>query len=149
MERDLEIPHRSWETDGNLACGWERATSRAPCPNGRWSCKCAKCTTTRREQLVRREPQVNHRDHRSRSQSQPMMQQIPEQYTAHKLFTPLRHLQRPFALLNQPFVVVLSTQFDCAMHRMDRRGSLYALGTKPISSASSWLRSSQIRLSRT
>ena len=28
LERDLEIPHRSWQTDGNLACGWERATSR-------------------------------------------------------------------------------------------------------------------------
>ena len=27
-ERDLEIPHRSWQTDGNLACGWERATSQ-------------------------------------------------------------------------------------------------------------------------
>ena len=31
-------------------------------PNERWSCVCAKCTTTRREQLVRRESQVNHRD---------------------------------------------------------------------------------------
>ena len=28
LERDLEIPHRSWQTDGNLVCGWERATSR-------------------------------------------------------------------------------------------------------------------------
>ena len=27
-ERDLEIPHRSWQTDGNLPCGWARATSR-------------------------------------------------------------------------------------------------------------------------
>ena len=23
----LEIPHRSWQTGGNLVCGWERATS--------------------------------------------------------------------------------------------------------------------------
>ena len=28
-ERDLAIPHRSWQPDGkNLACGWERATSQ-------------------------------------------------------------------------------------------------------------------------
>ena len=27
-ERDLEIQHQSWQTDGNPACGWERATSR-------------------------------------------------------------------------------------------------------------------------
>ena len=28
LERDLEIPHRSWQTGGNPACGWARATSR-------------------------------------------------------------------------------------------------------------------------
>ena len=27
-ERDLEIQHQSWQTDGNPACGWERATSQ-------------------------------------------------------------------------------------------------------------------------
>ena len=27
-ETDLEIQHQSWQTDGNLACGWGRATSR-------------------------------------------------------------------------------------------------------------------------
>ena len=27
-ERDLEIPHQNWQTDGNPACGWERATSQ-------------------------------------------------------------------------------------------------------------------------
>ena len=26
--KDLEIQHQSWQTDGNPACGWERATSR-------------------------------------------------------------------------------------------------------------------------
>ena len=30
----------------------ERPYRRTPCPNGRRSCKCAKCTTTRRKQLV-------------------------------------------------------------------------------------------------
>ena len=28
LEWDLEFPHRSWQTDGNLPCGWARATSR-------------------------------------------------------------------------------------------------------------------------
>ena len=42
--------------------GKERHHGRAPCPNRRWSVICAKCTTTRRAQLVRREPQVSHRD---------------------------------------------------------------------------------------
>ena len=42
--------------------GKERPHRRAPCPNGRWSRVCSKCATTRREQLVRREPQGNHRD---------------------------------------------------------------------------------------
>ena len=28
LERDLDVPHRSWQTDGKLACGWERATSQ-------------------------------------------------------------------------------------------------------------------------
>ena len=27
-ERDPEIPHQNWQTDGNPACGWDRATSR-------------------------------------------------------------------------------------------------------------------------
>ena len=27
-EKDLEIQHQSWQTDGNPACGWERATSQ-------------------------------------------------------------------------------------------------------------------------
>ena len=27
-EKDLEIQHQNWQTDGNLACGWERATSQ-------------------------------------------------------------------------------------------------------------------------
>ena len=27
-ERDPEIQHQSWQTDGNPACGWEKATSR-------------------------------------------------------------------------------------------------------------------------
>ena len=40
----------------------ERPHGRAPCLNRRWSCICAMCTTTRRAQLVRREPQVSHRD---------------------------------------------------------------------------------------
>ena len=26
--KDLEIQHQSWQTDGNPACGWERATSQ-------------------------------------------------------------------------------------------------------------------------
>ena len=26
--KDLEIPHQNWQTDGNQACGWKRATSR-------------------------------------------------------------------------------------------------------------------------
>ena len=42
--------------------GKERPHRRAPCPNGRWSRVCAKCTTTRRKQLVRREPQSSRRD---------------------------------------------------------------------------------------
>ena len=42
--------------------GKERPHGRALCPNRWWSCICAKCTTTRRAQLVRREPLVNHRD---------------------------------------------------------------------------------------
>ena len=42
--------------------GKERPHRRAPCPNGRWSRVCAKCTTTRRKQLVRREPQSSCRD---------------------------------------------------------------------------------------
>ena len=28
VEKDLEIQHQSWQTDGNPACGWERATSQ-------------------------------------------------------------------------------------------------------------------------
>ena len=28
LERDLAIPHRSWQTDGNLPCGWARAISQ-------------------------------------------------------------------------------------------------------------------------
>ena len=27
-ERDLEIPHQKWQTDGNPACGWVRAPSQ-------------------------------------------------------------------------------------------------------------------------
>ena len=27
-ERDLEISHQNWQTDGNPACGWVRATSQ-------------------------------------------------------------------------------------------------------------------------
>ena len=42
--------------------GKERPHRQAPCPNGRWSRVCAKCTTTRREQLVRREPQSSRPD---------------------------------------------------------------------------------------
>ena len=26
--KDLEIQHQNWQTDGNPACGWERATSQ-------------------------------------------------------------------------------------------------------------------------
>ena len=47
--------------------GKERPHRRAPCPNGRWSRVCAKCTTTRREQLVRkRTSKQSSRPHRSR-----------------------------------------------------------------------------------
>ena len=28
LERDLETQHQNWQTDGNLACGWERVTSQ-------------------------------------------------------------------------------------------------------------------------
>ena len=28
VERDLETQHQNWQTDGNLACGWERVTSQ-------------------------------------------------------------------------------------------------------------------------
>ena len=42
--------------------GKERPHRRAPCPNGRWSRVYAKCTTTRREQLVRRVSQSSRRD---------------------------------------------------------------------------------------
>ena len=28
-ERDLEIQHQSWQTGGNLVCGWERVTSQS------------------------------------------------------------------------------------------------------------------------
>ena len=42
--------------------GKERPHRRTPCPNRRWSSVCAKRTTTRREQLVRREPQGSRRD---------------------------------------------------------------------------------------
>ena len=82
LERDLEIPHRSWQTDGNLACGWTRATSR---------------TSTFSEQTMelymrevyddsqstagqKRTSSQSSRPHRSRGRRQPMMQQIPEQY---------------------------------------------------------------------
>ena len=57
--------------------GQERPHGRAPFPNRRWSCTCSKCTTTRRAQLVRREPQVNHRDPTEAEVGrQPMMQQL-------------------------------------------------------------------------
>ena len=46
LERDLEIPHRSLQTDGNLPCE-------------RRSCICSKCATTCRTQLVRRESQIS------------------------------------------------------------------------------------------
>ena len=82
LERDLEIPHRSWQTDGNLVCGWERATSR---------------TSTLSEQTMelymrevyddsqrtagqKRTSCKSSRPHRSRGRRRPMMQQIPEQY---------------------------------------------------------------------
>ena len=82
LERDLEIPHRSWQTDGNLACGWTRATSR---------------TSTFSQQTMelymrevyddsqstagqKRTSSQSSRPHRSRGRRQPMMQQIPEQY---------------------------------------------------------------------
>ena len=28
VEKDLEIQNQSWQTDGNQACGWDRATSQ-------------------------------------------------------------------------------------------------------------------------
>ena len=82
LERDLEIPHKSWHTDGNLACGCEKATSR---------------TSTLSEQPMelkmrevyddsqstagqKRTSNQSSRPHRSRGRRQPMMQQIPEQY---------------------------------------------------------------------
>ena len=47
---------------GKLVEFKERPHRLAPCPNGRWSRVCAKCTTTRKEQLVRRESQSSRRD---------------------------------------------------------------------------------------
>ena len=51
-------------TGGNLVCGWERVTSQTNTLSEQMmeSSVCAKCTTTRREQLVRREPQGSRRD---------------------------------------------------------------------------------------
>ena len=53
LDRQMEI---------RRVAGKERPHRRARCPIGRWSRVCAKCTTTRREQLVRREPQSSRRD---------------------------------------------------------------------------------------
>ena len=49
-EGDLEIPHQNWQTDGNPACGWERATSRTSTLSEQTMD--ATCTTTRTAQLV-------------------------------------------------------------------------------------------------
>ena len=82
LERDAEIPHRSWQTDGNLACGWERTTSR---------------TSTLSEETMelkmrevyddsqttagqKRTSSQSSRPHRSRGRRQSMMQQVTEQY---------------------------------------------------------------------
>ena len=72
-----EVGKGSGNPAPKLAAGKERLNRRAPCLNGRWSCVCAKSTTTRREQLVRREPQVSHRDSTETEVND--NQQIPEQ----------------------------------------------------------------------
>ena len=62
-KKDLEIQHLSWQKDGNPACGWESDfTDEHIVRTDDGVVFCAKCTTTRREQLVRREPQGSHRD---------------------------------------------------------------------------------------
>ena len=55
------IPHRSWQTDGNLACGWQRATSRTSTLSER-TMELRMREMYRREQLFIGEPQVSHRD---------------------------------------------------------------------------------------
>ena len=63
-EKDLEIQHQNWQTDGNPACGWERATSQTSTLSERTmeSCMREVYDDSLRKQLVRREPQSSRRD---------------------------------------------------------------------------------------
>ena len=81
-ERDLEIPHRSWQTDGNLACGWERATSQTSTLSERTMESCVRevYDDSQRTAGQKRTSSQSSRPHRNRGRRQPMIQQIPEQY---------------------------------------------------------------------
>ena len=58
-ERDLEIPHQNVQTDGNLACGWVRATSQT---NTLSEQTMELCMRDAHDDSQRTEPQDSHRD---------------------------------------------------------------------------------------
>ena len=63
-ERDLEIPHQNWQTDGNPACGWVQSdlTDEHLVRTDDGVVYARSVRRTRREQLVRRELEGSHRD---------------------------------------------------------------------------------------
>ena len=75
-------PHRSWQTDGNLACGWERATSQTSTLSERTMELCMRevYDDSQRTAGQKSTSSQSSRPHRNRGRRQPMMQQISEQY---------------------------------------------------------------------
>ena len=86
LERDPEIPHRSWQADENLACDWVTATSRTSTLSEQTmeSYMREVCDDSQRSTAGQtRISSQSLRPHRSRGRRQPMMQQILEQYQKH------------------------------------------------------------------
>ena len=78
-DRDLEIPHRSWQTDGNPACGWARATSRTSTLSEQTTKLCMRQVYDDSQITAgqKRTSSQSPRPYRSRGRRQPMMQQTP------------------------------------------------------------------------
>ena len=86
LERDLEIPRRSWQDrwKSGVWLGKSDLTRRALCPNRRWRLNMREVyddsqSTTGQKRTSSQSP----RPHRSRGRRQPLMQQIPEQFQNH------------------------------------------------------------------
>ena len=80
LPMDLEIPHRSWQTDGNLACGWARATSRTSTMSEQTMELKMREVYDDSQSTAGQKITSSHssRPHRSRGRRQPMMQQNPK-----------------------------------------------------------------------